>query len=152
MNGSIMRLFSNLADRHRNGRLNAILVVEDEPITAFESEHALEQAGYDVIATVDRLAAAAGIIRAKDVDLVVVDVDLHGPRGGLDVARRAGERGVPVLFSTASCIADARSLGLACLSKPHSPRDLIRAVHVVEALVAGRPVPQPPTGLTIFAR
>lgn len=145
-----MGLFSHLSWTSRKVRVNSILIVEDEPLVAFDDEHALQRAGYVVAATVDRIAAAREVMAERDVDLVVVDMGLREDNGGLGVARHAGERGIPVLFSTAACPPEAWSYGLACLAKPHSARDLVRAVHVIDAFVAGHPIPEPPAGLTFF--
>lgn len=146
----IMSLFSRLLDNTRDIRVNAILVVEDEPLVAFEHEHALVQAGYDVVAAVDRFPAAVQAMAGHRIDLIVVDVNLRGEGSGLDVARHARERGIAVLFSAADCPPAAQSLGRACLAKPHGSRELVRAVHVIEALIAGRPMPEPPAGLRVF--
>ena len=145
-----MGFFSRLSVASGKDRVKSILIVEDEPLIAFDNEHALEQAGYVVVATVDRFAAARGVMARRGIDLVFVDIRLHGEGGGLEVARHAGKLGIPVLFSTATCPPEARPLGLACLTKPHSARDLIRAVHAIDALVAGRPWSAPPNRLTLF--
>ncbi len=39
-----------------------VLIVEDEPLIAFDNEHALIQAGYIVVATVDRFRDAEAVI------------------------------------------------------------------------------------------
>ena len=43
----------------RERTIRRILVVEDEPLVAFDNEHMLQDAGYEVVATVDTLADAA---------------------------------------------------------------------------------------------
>ena len=77
-----------------------ILIVEDEPLTAFDNETMLAEAGYDVVATHDRFADAIATLDREKVDLILSDVRLAGERTGIDVARVARERGIPVLFST----------------------------------------------------
>ena len=61
------------ARRPRRQAVSTILVVEDEPLVAFDNEHALEQAGYRVAATVDDHDHAVQVIDEGGVDLVIAD-------------------------------------------------------------------------------
>lgn len=130
--------------------VHSILVVEDEPLVAFDNEHVLEQAGYAVVATVDAYAQAIAAIDAGGVDLVIADVQLHGPKTGIDVARHAHGRSVPLLFVTGACPADARHLALGCLAKPYSQRDLLGAIGVVDAVLRGVRPGRVPAGMQVF--
>ena len=103
----------------RERRISRILLVEDEPLVAFDNEHLLKDAGYEVVATVDSLAAAREVIENEELDLVLTDIKLNGDGDGTDVARIAGERGVPVLFVSGACPETAQSRGLGCLAKPY---------------------------------
>lgn len=134
----------------RHKAVRTVLVVEDEPLVAFDNEHALEQAGYRIAATVDDHDHAVSVINGGDVDLVIADVNLHGARSGIDVARHAHACGLPVLFVTATCPADARALAVGCLAKPYAPRDLIAAIDVVDALLRGVRPPRSPAGFSLF--
>lgn len=134
----------------RKGAIRSILIVEDEPLVAFDHEHHLEQAGYRVAGTVDSADGAIAVLNGGGVDLIIADVGLQGARGGIEVARWASERGVPVLFATAACPVDARQWAIGCLAKPFSQRDLIAAIEAVEALLTlGRPSAVP-AGMQIF--
>ena len=42
-----------------------ILVVEDEPLTAFDNENMLGDAGYEVVATVDDLHEALAVLERE---------------------------------------------------------------------------------------
>ncbi len=137
----------------RDQRIARILIVEDEPLIAFDNEHALQQAGYTVVATVDRFRDADAVITGEGaVDLVISDIRLNGVRSGLDLARHANQLGIAVLFSTALCPDEARDMGVALgvLAKPFLPRDLIRAISVCELLLAGRKPVRVPARLTLF--
>ena len=137
----------------RTGRRKAIrtvLVVEDEPLVAFDNEHALEQAGYRIAATVDDYDHAISVIDGGGLDLVIADVSLKGDRSGIDVARHAATKGLPVLFVTGACPLDARALALGCLAKPYAPRDLVAAIGVVDAVLRGARRPRSPIGLTLL--
>ncbi|HUD94393.1 response regulator [Sphingobium sp.] len=138
------------ARRPRRKAVRTVLVVEDEPLVAFDNEHALEQAGYRIAATVDEYGHAVRVIDDGGVDLVIADVTLHGKKSGIDVARHAAAQGLPVLFVTARCPVDARSLAIGCLAKPYAPRELIAAIGVVDAVLRGVRQPRLPHGLSLF--
>ena len=127
-----------------------LLVVEDEPLVAFDTEHFLSDADYEIVATVDRVAdALAELADGKAIDLVLVDVSL-ADGSGVDVARAAQARGVPVLFVTGSCPPEATELGAGCLSKPYAPRDLIAAIGAIEAEMQGKRPKRLPAGFRLF--
>jgi len=134
----------------RERRLKRILIVEDEPLVAFDNEHSLREAGYEVVATVDTVADAVSAID-EDVDLVLADVRLSDGGNGRDVARAAQEKGVPLIFVTGGCPDDARALAIGLLAKPYSQRDLLAAIETVDARLSGRKVRKPPRSFTLFA-
>lgn len=134
----------------RHSGIRTVLVVEDEPLVAFDNEHALVQGGYRIAATVEDHGHAIHAIDAGGIDLVIADVGLRGALTGIDVAVYAREKGLPVLFVTASCPVDARTLAMGCLAKPYHPRDLIAAIRVVDAILRGVRCPKSPPGLSLF--
>jgi len=132
--------------------IRSVLVVEDEPLVAFDNEHGLEQAGYHVAATVDDYDHAVSVMEEEAVDLVIADIALHGDKTGIDVARHAHGLGVPVLFVTGACPIDADEISVGCLAKPYLPRDLVAAIEVVDAVLHGREPRRFPAGLHLFGR
>ena len=134
----------------RRSSVRTVLIVEDEPLVAFDNEHALEQAGYRIAATVNDYDHAVRVIDEGGVDLVIADVGLHGELNGIDVARHAALRALPVLFVTGRCPVDARSIAMGCLAKPYAPRDLIASIAVIDALLRGARRPKLPPGLSLF--
>src|ERR671916_556112 len=46
----------------RERAIRRILIVEDEPLVAFDNEHLLRECGYEVVATVDTLAEAVRVL------------------------------------------------------------------------------------------
>ena len=78
----------------RERRISRILIVEDEPLVAFDNEYMLQDAGYEVVATVDSYADAAAAIESEAIDLVLTDISLAGEGDGIDVARAAAAKGV----------------------------------------------------------
>jgi CheY-like chemotaxis protein len=128
-----------------------ILIVEDEPLIAFDNEVMLGDAGYEVVATLDGFDEAIALLGREQVDLVLSDVRLKGRRTGIDLARAAKKRGVPVLFASGHEPPDeAPECALGCLMKPYSERQLRQALESVERFLAGKKV-KPPKGLHFFA-
>jgi DNA-binding response OmpR family regulator len=61
--------------------INRLLIVEDEPLIAFDNEHFLRDKGFEVVATVDTVADALASIAAQPIDLVLADVNLSDGNG-----------------------------------------------------------------------
>ena len=133
-----------------------ILIVEDEPLVAFDNETMVADAGYEVVATVDEYEDAVEVLNSeleelapggdededpRGVDLVLTDISLAGERDGYDVARAAKERGVPVLFVTATPPEGAEELALGYLLKPYQERTLRGALKAIDRKLAGEKVP-----------
>ncbi len=129
--------------------VNRILIVEDEPLTAFDNENLLGDEGYEVVATLDRFADAVETLDREQVDLILCDVRLTGERTGVDLARVAKERRIPVLFVTGDPPDNAEELVIGCLMKPYNDRTLKSALAAVDKYLAGEKV-RPPKGLTLF--
>lgn len=131
--------------------ISRLLVVEDEPLIAFDTERMLRENGYEVLATVDRVADARALLSRDtvNVDLILADVRL-ADGSGVEVARAAAERDVPVMFVTGTCPPEARSLAIAFLAKPYLERDLLNAIEAVDAVKAGRQTKRLPHGFELF--
>lgn len=134
----------------RERAIKRILIVEDEPLVAFDNEHYLRDAGYEVVATVDSVEAAVAVIQTSEVDLVLADVKLSDGGNGIDVAHAARARNVPVLFVTGTCPVEARALAVGCLAKPYSQRALRGAIDAIEAKLSGGQARRLPMGLTLY--
>jgi DNA-binding response OmpR family regulator len=136
----------------RERRISRILIVEDEPLVAFDNEYMLKDAGYEVVATVDSLADALAVIEAEALDLVLTDIKLAGEGDGTDVARAAGAKAIPVLFVTGNCSEEAKGLALGCLAKPYGERVLLGALNAIDDHLQGKPVKKVPEQLTFYPR
>ena len=134
----------------RERKISRILIVEDEPLVAFDNEHFLRDAGYVVVDTVDTVPAAVAAFD-QQIDLVLADVNLSDGGNGRDVAAAANERGVPLIFVTGACPPDAQAYAIGCLAKPYSQRDLLGAIEAVDAQLAGQAPKRVPRGFTLFA-
>jgi DNA-binding response OmpR family regulator len=131
-------------------RISRILIVEDEPLVAFDNEYVLQDAGYMVVGSVDTAEVAIETIHAGQPHLVLTDISLSGGGTGLDVAAAAREAGVPVIFVTGACPTEAKALAVGCLAKPYTQRDLLAAIDAVDAQIAGRTPKRMPRGFTLF--
>jgi CheY-like chemotaxis protein len=148
----------------RQSRLvKRILIVEDEPLVAFDNETMVSAAGYTVVATVDRVGEALAVLErelapaaddadpeARGVDLILTDLALTGERTGLDLAAEAKALGVPVLFATANPPDKGEGIALGVLLKPYNERRLKAALKTVEGLFAGKKKIAPPEGMILY--
>ena len=137
----------------RKRRIERLLVVEDEPLVAFDTEHFLRESGFEIVATVDTVAAALAVIGEEDqeIDLVLVDVSLSDG-SGVTVAQAAQAKGFPVLFVTGNCPGDAKALAAGCLSKPYPQRDLLAAIDAIEAVTEGKTPKRMPGSFSLFQK
>jgi two-component system, response regulator PdtaR len=125
----------------RDRVVKRILIVEDEPLTAFDNEMTLADLGYEVVATLDGFDEAIATLDREDVDLVLSDLRLRSELSGLDLARAAKERGIPVLFATGFDLPEeAKAIAVGCIRKPHTERQLKNALESVDRLLAGEKV------------
>ncbi len=127
-----------------------VLIVEDEPLAAFDNETMLEELGYTVVATHDRYKDAVATLEREKVDLILSDVKLAGDRSGIDLARIAKQMQVPVLFATGMAPDEAIDLVVGCLMKPYSQRTLKDALAAVDQHLQGEKV-RAPKGLILYA-
>lgn len=132
-------------------RITHLLVVEDEPLVAFDTEHFLTGEGFEIVATLDTVAGAVEVLgNGSELHLVLVDVNLSDG-SGVDVARVAQAKGVPVLFVTGSFPDEARGLAAGFLSKPYPQRDLLAAIATIEKVLDGGKRPKRlPASFSLF--
>ena len=135
-------------------RITRLLIVEDEPLVAFDTEHFLRDEEFEIVATVDRVADAMKAIRRSadgvgGIDLMLVDVSL-ADGSGIDVARAAHGAGIPVMFVTGSCPAGASEVAVGCLSKPYAQRTLLSAIDAIEDVMDGKAPKRLPSGFRLF--
>lgn len=133
----------------RSQIVKRILIVEDEPLTAFDNENILRDAGYEVVATIDNLERALEILEREQLDLVVSDVRLRDQQTGIELARAAKDKGIPTLFATGHPFPGAADVAVACLLKPYNERQLTKAIECVDRWLQGEKL-DPPKGLQLF--
>ena len=108
--------------------VNRILIVEDEPLTAFDNETMLADAGYEIVATVDDFHEAMKVLENEPVDLILSDVRLRSQQTGIHLAKAAKEIGIPTLFATGHPYPGAADIAIGCLLKPYTERQLKGAI------------------------
>ena len=126
-----------------------ILIVEDEPLTAFDNENILGDAGYEIVATVDDLDEALSVLDREDVHLILSDLRLRGDRTGIELAHAAKKKGVPTLFATGHEYEGAHEIAVGCVRKPYTNRQLCRAIECVDRHLQGRRA-KVPKGVQLF--
>ncbi len=126
-----------------------ILIVEDEPLTAFDNENMLGDAGYDIVATVDDLDEAIKVLESEQIDLILSDVRLRGDRTGVELAKFAKAKGIPTLFATGHAHPEAAKIAVGCVHKPYSERQLCKAIEAIDRHLQGHKV-KPPKGVELF--
>ena len=126
-----------------------ILIVEDEPLTAFDNENILGDAGYEIVATVDDLDEALAVLEREVVHLILSDVRLRGDRTGIELAHAAKAKGVPTLFATGHSYDGASEVAVGCVRKPYTERQLCKAIEAIDRHLQGETV-KPPKGVELF--
>lgn len=82
--------------------MKKILIVEDEVELANNISEILTNLDYQVSAVVDNADSALEFLEGHDVDLVLMDILIHGELDGIDLAYKIRESyDLPIVFSTA---------------------------------------------------
>ncbi|WP_265530281.1 response regulator [Sphingomicrobium marinum] len=135
----------------RKRAIERILIVEDEPLTAFDNEQRLERLGYTVVGTRDNYDDAVRDLENETIDLVVADIKLAGEKSGIAVAEVAAGKGIPVLFATGTPPSECAVFALGSLEKPFDAKQFKAAIDTIDKIIAGEH-PKPPKGLTLYER
>ncbi len=111
------------------GQRPTILVVEDEWVVAKDLQRSLSYFGYNVPSTAATADEAIRLAHDHRPDLVLMDVNIAGPRDGIEAARELrATHDVPVVFLTA--FSDEETVQRAKVVEPHSY--LVKPVKVDE--------------------
>jgi CheY-like chemotaxis protein len=126
-----------------------ILIVEDEPLTAFDTETMLADLGYEVVRTTDDFDQAIEDLEQEVIHLILADIRLHGDDLGLELAKNARVKGVPTLLATGHDVPLPTTHAVGCIRKPYTERQLRQALDVIDRHLQGEKV-KPPSGLELF--
>ena len=130
-----------------------VLIVEDDVMIADMGKDVLVGSGYQVCGLARTVGEAVALNVAHRPDLAVIDQRLADGGLGTEVAAKwagSDDVGPPgILYATgnvANVMATAKA-GEACLAKPYSAEDLVRALELVREIIAtGRASPPFPRG------
>lgn len=118
-----------------------VLVVEDEAIIAYCSAAMLEDAGHVVLGPAHTSREALELVRDRQPDAAVIDIDLECPGAGIGVAQHLRSHfGTAIVFATGQAD-DARAhadIAAAVLMKPYDPADLASVVEEACERCGGR--------------
>ena len=114
--------------------MERLLLVEDDPTLIRMLVGFLENEGFRVLAVTGQRAAAETMNQVK-IDLALVDISL-AEGNGFGVCAHAKEKGIPVIFLTASGDEYSVVMGLDMgaddyISKPFRPRELVSRIRSV---------------------
>ena len=79
-----------------------VMIVEDESIVAMDLATGLEHDGYTVVEIADNYEDAVRIFSSEHVDILLMDIHIHGQKDGVDTASALMKiRQVPLIYLTA---------------------------------------------------
>lgn len=130
-----------------------ILIVEDVFLIGWALKLVLHLAGHHALGPAASADEALQFAQADRPELAFVDINIAGDRDGVALARVLTEElGTSCVFLTAQAdrarAASDTALGL--IDKPYDPREVVRAVDVVEAIRSGDALPAIPKRLELF--
>lgn len=76
-----------------------VLILEDEPIIGFALEDMLIEIGCERVSLATRISEAEKIVRDEQLDVAILDVNIHGEHS-YPVADELARRQVPYVFAT----------------------------------------------------
>lgn len=131
-----------------------ILIVEDESLVAMDMVDMLTRMGYRVLPTAMGYTDAVNILETEKPDLVLVDINLSGPRTGIELAQLLAEKyRLPFIFITSHTDKLTVSQAAAThpsgyLVKPFDAEDLYTSIEVALVNFAATPR-NPESGLLV---
>ena len=130
-----------------------VLIVENDMIIAGLLKPLVEGAGHDVVGLAADRDSAMALLRASQVDLVLVDIHLADGWTGVDVVRRAAAEGVPAAFTTAnrSLVPDDFAGACGVITKPYSDLAMTAALDFLTARLTGDVDRAPPASFEMSA-
>ncbi|MCF6282387.1 MAG: response regulator [Candidatus Polarisedimenticolaceae bacterium] len=110
-----------------------LLLTDDDGIILATFGSGLREAGYDVIEAISG-EAALQIVKERQVDLAILDVDMPG-LSGIDTARKMRELKVPVIFLSAHAGNQLVEAAVAegALGYVIKPIDVVKVIPTIEA-------------------
>jgi len=116
-----------------------VMIAEDDLMMADMLEDVLVEGGYEVCGIARTVEKGVALGERHQPDLAVLDLLLAGGGLGTEIAARLNRQGqLGVLYATGNTghTSLTRADGEACLGKPYRPEDVVRALKIVEEIVA----------------
>lgn len=113
-----------------------ILIVEDEPLISMDLTMIVENLGYEVSATAFNYEDAVNHLRGNKFDFAFLDINLGGPKDGIDVAKFINSNNkVPFTyitsFANSSIIARAKDTHpVGYIIKPFEEKEIYTALEI----------------------
>lgn len=114
----------------------SILIIEDEALIAHDIARRVKNLGYDVASIKHDSDSAINYLEIHTPDLILCDINIHGPKDGIDVAEYVHDNNkTPLIFITA--LSDRSTLDRAkktlpygYIVKPFDNHDLLTAIEL----------------------
>ena len=116
-----------------------VLIAENDLLMADMLEEVLVDSGYDVCGIARSVEEGVALGNLHQPDLALLDLRLAAGGLGTEIAARLDRKdGVGILYATGNAgqISLTRDDGEACLDKPYRSFDVVRALKIVEEIVA----------------
>ena len=124
-----------------------VLIVEDDPLIALDSEQCLVAAGFEVCGVASSQEDALRLAEILRPELAIVDISLSPGDGRVVAKALCTTYDTAVLFATGQCdeVAGMRGTGaMACLPKPYSSHLVPAALDAVRRMASGEQVDRLP--------
>ena len=133
-----------------------VLIAEDDLMIADMAEEILVEGGFEVCGIARTVAEGVALGRRHKPDLAVIDMRLADGGLGTEIVAQLsafGRLGVLCATGNAPHVMQSASEGDACIVKPYSSADLVRALEIVADIVAtGTTSPPFPRGFELLPR
>lgn len=114
----------------------SILIIEDEGIVAMEMQESLQNEGFNVAAIVDNGLEAVELLKSKEIDLILLDINIKGCWDGIETALQLRKyKNLPFIYISAYSDSNTferakATLPSAYLTKPFRINDLRKAIEL----------------------
>jgi DNA-binding response OmpR family regulator len=127
--------------------VTTVLIAEDDLMIADFLEEILLEEGFTVCGIATTVAEAVALGNASRPDLAILDLRLKNGGLGTEIVPLLTGHRVGILYATGNDSLDlTQANGDVCIRKPYLSRELLRALWMVQQIVAGRailpPVPE----------
>lgn len=119
-----------------------ILIVEDEPLTRVFLKRLILSYGHNIVAIASEGKEALNVISNNDIDLIFMDINIHGSMDGITVIKQMKPLNEPIVYFLSAytdkeTIEDALSTeAYSYISKPIKEEDIYIALTLTSKIVS----------------